>query len=698
MGIDLGKVVLSPRRAVEAGSFATLKFTYTAGHPIDETGFIKIVFRYAGDFGEPQFDRPSGANFCSIATNGDCRVDPRWDIKANTRPWGRTLMLKIMGGYLEHGRKVTVTFGDRTGGSPGWRMQTFCETTFEFKTLVDPYATFRFKELPVSPMIRIKPGEPARALCIAPSTVKVDGRFTYHLKLEDRWGNPVRKPRAIRHPGFPRSGVVTVSATDRGSGLEAESNPIDVVDSGGMGARYWGDLHGQSEETIGSNSIEEYFGFARDCGLVDFASHQGNDFQITDTFWKHLNEVTKAFNEPGSFVTFPGYEWSGNTPLGGDRNVWYETEGGPISRSSRDLVPEEEASDADSPTAADLFTRLKCQSGPKPFVFAHVGGRYADIRTHDPDLEWAVEVHSAWGTFEWLVDDAMRLGYRVGICANSDGHKGRPGASYPGAGKFGSLGGLTCVFAESLERRDLIEAFRNRHFYGTTGNRALFDVRLRTGDDREAMMGDVITCGSGTPRIRVEATGTAPLDYIDIRNGVDPVKRIYGTSEKAEGRRIKVVWSGAEIRGRARAVAWDGGLRILGNTIREVEPINFWNAEKPLRRVGGNRLAWESVTTGGVSGVILTLARPGAGTVEIDTAQKKVRLPVAATSRRGRSWKCGGLEKQLAVYRLPDVPGRRDCQFEIPLKTLRRGDNPIYVRLTQEDGHMAWSSPIYLIK
>jgi hypothetical protein len=29
---------------------------------------------------------------------------------------------------------------------------------------------------------------------------------------------------------------------------------------------------------------------------------------------------------------------------------------------------------------------------------------------------------------------------------------------------------------------------------------------------------------------------------------------------------------------------------------------------------------------------------------------------------------------------------------------LRAGaDNPLYVRLTQEDGHQAWSSPIYLI-
>jgi hypothetical protein len=696
--IDLGRCLISPRRAVVAGSWASIRLVYTAGHPIDETGFLKIVFRYAGDFGEPQFAAPAEANFCTVSTDGDCRIEPRWDVKANTRPWGRTLMLKVMGGYLGSGKRVTVVFGDPSHGSPGWRMQTFCEPTFEFKTLVDPYATFQFKELPQSPVLRIKPGEPVRALCIAPSTVKVGARFTCHLKLEDRWGNPVRKPKSFRHPGFPRAGVDTVEATDGGSGLSAESNPVEVVEAGSRGKRFWGDLHGQSEETIGTNSVEEYFQFARDRALVDFAAHQGNDFQITDRFWKRLNKVTKQFNDTGRFVTFPGYEWSGNTPLGGDRNVWYAAEGGPISRSSRDLVPAGEAVDPDSPTAADLFARLKGQDGPRPFVFAHVGGRYADIRTHDPDLEWAVEVHSAWGTFEWLVADAMRFGYRVGICANSDGHKGRPGASYPGAGEFGSLGGLTCVFADSLRRSDLLKAFEARHFYGTTGNRSLLDVHAHTGDGREAMMGDIIDCGEGTPRLRVSANATGPVEQLEVRNGVDRVRRIFGAGASAAGRRVKVVWSGAQIRGRARMVSWDGGLRVRGNSIEKAEPLNFWNAEKPLRRVGRNGLAWESVTTGGVCGVILTLAKPGTGTIEVETAQKKVRLPVRAITRRGRTWKCGGLEKQLAVYRLPDTPGPRFCQCEIPLKELRAGDNPIYVRLTQEDGHMAWSSPIYLVK
>ena len=44
---------------------------------------------------------------------------------------------------------------------------------------------------------------------------------------------------------------------------------------------FWGDLHGQSEETVGTNPVSSYFRFARESALVDFAGHQGNDFQIT---------------------------------------------------------------------------------------------------------------------------------------------------------------------------------------------------------------------------------------------------------------------------------------------------------------------------------------------------------------------------------------------------------------------------------
>jgi len=128
-------------------------------------------------------------------------------------------------------------------------------------------------------------------------------------------------------------------------------------------------------------------------------------------------------------------------------------EGETIHRSSHAQIWQDgdrvdEAGDAH--TAHDLFRLLQ---GKDCVVAAHVGGRYADIAyAHDGALETAVELHSAWGTFEWILHDAFAKGYRVGVVCNSDGHKGRPGADFPGASFFGASGGLTCFLAPTLDR------------------------------------------------------------------------------------------------------------------------------------------------------------------------------------------------------------------------------------------------------
>jgi hypothetical protein len=55
------------------------------------------------------------------------------------------------------------------------------------------------------------------------------------------------------------------------------------------------------------------------------------------------------------------------------------------------------------------------------------------------------------------------------------------------------------------------------------------------------------------------------------------------------------------------------------------------------------------------------------------------------------------MAKALSIQRLPAEPTRQ-IAFALPLPDLRPGDNPIYVKLVQEDGHMAWSSPIYVVR
>jgi hypothetical protein len=693
---ELGKVKCSLRGSVVAGSWRTCVLTYTAGLAgIDDTGSIKIVFRYATDSGTPQFDFPNEPNYTSAVASNGAHLQLRYDVKDNTRPWGKTLHVKVLQGYLREKETITITLGDRSQGSRGWRMQTFAEDTFELKTLVDRYATYVYEELPKSPTFKVVAGKPVKLVAVAPSLVQVNKKFSIRVKREDCWGNPIGKAWKLPPRSFENAGTQRIGVEDPETGLKTETNPI-VVKRKIKNGLFWADIHGQSEETIGTNTIEQYFKFARDLAFVDICGHQGNDFQITDEFWQTINETTRRFNRPGKFVAFPGWEWSGNTGLGGDRNVFFKNEGGIISRSSRALVDAEQSKEPCSSTVEELFKRMRAVDQDVMLV-PHVGGRYADLARHDEKLEPVVEVHSAWGTFEWMLDDAFRNGYRIGIVANSDGHKGRPGASYPGASTFGSYGGLTCVIADKLTRDAVWQAYQNRRVYATTGARIVLDVTTNQGHQ----MGDVVKVTEDSiPRFSISVAGTANIERIELRNAsrVRRTFRRYAVDQLFM--RLKILWQGATVRGRGRQVNWDGGLTIKNNRIRSFETINFLNEEKRCEQISPHELRWNSSTTGGVAGVIINLQKRATGSIQIETAQKSLAADIADLGVNRKFVNAGGIGKRLSVYRLPNEYTCRETlhKYRPTWKSLRKGDNPIYVCVVQEDGHMAWSSPIYLVK
>jgi hypothetical protein len=308
-----------------------------------------------------------------------------------------------------------------------------------------------------------------------------------------------------------------------------------------------------------------------------------------------------------------------------------------------------------------------------------------------------VEAHSVWGTFEWLLKDAISLEYRVGFAANSDGHKADPGASYPGNSKFGAMGGLTCVLAEKLDRESVYSALKARHFYATTGCRCLVDVELEEGTGQTYMMGDVVDITGGEHMLKVRLTGSAPIERVDVFNGLDVIKTLRPFGAEELGRRIKVTWNGARVRGRDRNVKWDGSLTVSGNCIESAEAINFWNPEQPLRQISDNQLAWKSFTTGNVRGLIMKLGEHSDGRIDIDTLQVKAGIDIHEIGIEPKVWECGGLEMALQVYRLPDQQNSNEFSFELPISHLKQGDNPIFIRIAQEDGHLAWSSPIYIV-
>lgn len=742
----MGSATLEPAGAFTAGSMQSFTLVYTAGRfGLDDTGSIKIGFRFATDFGPVQFDDPAAPGYTTAEASNGAVLELKWEFKRNIRPWSRSLYVGVMKHFLAPDDTITIRFGDRRFGAPGIRVQTYCEEHFQFRVLVDAIATYDYVALPESPAIAIVPGPGVHWKAVLPTMARVGQPFRLALKIDDKWGNPsdevartvgLRASRPVA--GLPER--VTLSTGQFGaliSGLSVEepsefhidvldesggrlcrSNPMRLVLAGTELVHFWGDTHGQSDETLGTNSARSYFLFGRDRAHLDVMGHQGNDFQITSAFWRELNDLSRELDVPGRFVCIPGYEWSANTAVGGDRNVHFMREGEAIHRSSHaQICDAEDITDepSDAHDAHELFTKLR---GRDCVVMAHVGGRYADITyAHDGALETAVEVHSAWGTFEWIIWDAFAKGYRVGIVANSDGHKGRPGACYPGASFFGSYGGLTCFLAPSLDRAAIFECMRRRRHYATTGSRMLLEVSATPrhqavlferdpavfADARgvpasKLIMGDIARVSGDTVELDIAVSGSAPIERVDIFDGTELLETVRPYTGADIGARVRLVYQGAEYRGRARTTTWDGALTVEGNSILRTEVFNNWNLDRGIQHQSAAGLTWKAVTTGNFGGMDIWLADGTAGKLSFETRHVRGSRAIAALGLEEHIFSAGGLERAVKLYRLPETLSETRLRISRRIALREGDDSRLFVRVTQEDGHRAWSSPIYLFR
>jgi hypothetical protein len=213
------------------------------------------------------------------------------------------------------------------------------------------------------------------------------------------------------------------------------------------------------------------------------------------------------------------------------------------------------------------------------------------------------------------------------------------------------------------------------------------------------MMGDILRSADAAATLEIELLTQAPIERLEIRNRFDVLETVRPHDEAALGRRIRVIWEGSEYRGRGRQSIWDGSATLAGNRFLRADPINFHNLDKTLRRVGEDRLEWAALTTGGFGGFDATLADPRAGTLSIDTALVKAELPVAEIGLEDTVLDSGGgIARRIRVFRLPDEGRMRHLKLARRVALRDGADNALFVCATTEDGHLAWSSPIYLFR
>jgi hypothetical protein len=256
---------------------------------------------------------------------------------------------------------------------------------------------------------------------------------------------------------------------------------------------------------------------------------------------------------------------------------------------------------------------------------------------------------------------------------------------------------------------------RRRRHYATTGNRALLSVAAETASDaqvfvrdpaagptasersRRPIMGDIARVSDSEVELAIEVVGSAPIERLDIYDGLELIETVRPYAAGDLGRRVRLVYRGAEYRGRARTTTWDGSLSIEGNRIARTDVINSWNLDRGIQRQDASSVVWKAVTTGNYGAIDLWLEGEG-GRLAFKTAPVSGEVAIAELGTEPAVFEAGGLERAVMLQRLPEAMSERRVSLRRKVKVRPAGDTRVYVRVQQEDGHRMWSSPIYLFR
>ncbi len=221
------------------------------------------------------------------------------------------------------------------------------------------------------------------------------------------------------------------------------------------------------------------------------------------------------------------------------------------------------------------------------------------------------------------------------------------------------------------------EASRSNHF-ATTGARIFLEAAVK----------DAV--------FSLDLAGVSPVERIELCDGREAldVMRPYGKRDL--GARVRVIWQGAESAEPGNPARWDGNLYLHGNRIRQAKPINFPPAGPPLETRGDLGLAWKAETDGGFGGLDLWLAEAQAGRMEIETPEGRFEILIEDIGMEDMRFECGGLDKALRVYRLPERLTAKTLKWSrsLPVRGAREEDATLQACVTFEDGHQAWSAPV----
>lgn len=496
---------------------------------------------------------------------------------------------------------------------------------------------------------------------------------------------------------------------------------------------YWGDIHNHCAVSYGRGTTRRALANARE--QLDFCSITGHAFwpdlpmdivgqdEIIGMhlggfgkcayFWDELRQLIDKANDPGSFVTFPSYEW--HSMQWGDYNCYAPNGDLALLNGEHpdDLIATQRERGCEAIVLPHHIGYARGHRGlnwdgfdgsrsPLIEIFSNHGSSEAD--------DVAYEYHHSMGPRlgPSLARTGLMAGHRFGFYASTDSHDGYPG--HYGHGRIG-------VLAEKLTRDAVWEAILNRRTIASTGARIAGEVTL--GD---AGIGGETRRRDAMP-LDIQLAGTAAFDRVDLIHGtasdwtVEPLPLPARSGAYEPGRykvRVETGWG----RGSART-AWEVAATLEGGRVVGVEPCfrysGYGNAEQePSERItrrDERAVEWTCISqpnpagmyggthfaAGGTQSVVLEIEAEAGAKLHVKANGEAVSAPLAELTRGSVGAPAGGFgSPALKVNRA--IPQQQyTFRHQRNLEPASAEWGFVYVRAVQSDRQAAWLSPLWYV-
>ncbi len=488
---------------------------------------------------------------------------------------------------------------------------------------------------------------------------------------------------------------------------------------------YWGDLHNHNAVGYAKGSLErsidlarehlDFFAFTGHASWHDMPKMPGDrhmkwvdGFKVHSDHWPKTRRMIHEANTD-DFVALLGYEW--HSSHFGDYCMIFPDDQPEL------YLPDHADKLLDFAAAKGAFAiphHVAYQQGwrganwkhfrggavtPVVELFSEHGCSETDVAPL-PYLRHSMSGRSTANT----IQPQLAKGLRFGFVASSDDHRGYPGA-------YGE--GVVGVWARDLSSAGLFEALRARRTYAATGDRIAVDFQINGHPMGSELPATV------DRQINVSVEGQDALKMIELVKNGRVIERHFPEDDVAIPTtlpervkcRIQYGWGPWAALDLGRTCHWDMRIQLSAGCIRratgcfQAAPFGE-DLRDRLRVISDQEVHLQSPTTrvkcyseDPTKAVLLDLEAPADARLIVqltDPVEQRVEARLSDLLEENVVTFTGGFTTESYIINRLVGPSEYAANVQWDDKPSGQGTDWYYARVTQHNGHMAWTSPVWV--